>query len=81
MESGDIGSGGADQCLTDTALNVMLRALFAVAHIITPYRFGPYRRNDRGVKRALASNATAMLNTTHGTPTCSPTHDGSGILK
>ena len=34
-----------DQCQTEAALNVTL--LFAVAHIITPHRFGPYRRDDR----------------------------------
>ena len=39
-----------DQCLTDTVLNVTLRALFAVAHIIIPHRSGPYRRDDRVVR-------------------------------
>ena len=45
-----------DQCLTDSSLNVTfkLRALFAVAQIITQHRFGPYWRDDQGVKRALS---------------------------
>ena len=66
-----------DQFLTDTALNVTLRALFAVARIITPHRFGTYGRESRRVKRNLAIYALAMLNTTHDTPTCSPVDDGS----
>ena len=45
-----------DQCqwLTDTALNVTLRALFAVAQIITQHRFGPSKKDDRGVKSTLS---------------------------
>ena len=35
-----------DQCFTDNALNVALRALFAVTHIIAPHRLGPYIRDD-----------------------------------
>ena len=38
-----------DRCLTDTALNVRLRALVAGARIITPHRFGPYIWYDRVV--------------------------------
>ena len=43
-----------DQCLTDIALNVTLRALFAVAHIIAQHQFGPYIRDDR-VRELFAS--------------------------
>ena len=39
-----------DRCLTDTALNVTLRALFAVAHIIILHWFGPYIRDYRVVR-------------------------------
>ena len=42
-----------DQCLKDTALNVMFRALFAVAHIITPHLFGPYTRDECRADRAF----------------------------
>ena len=59
MESGDIRSGacgGADLglVLNGTALNVTLQALFAIAHIITPQRFGPYTRHDRVVRELFS---------------------------
>ena len=44
-----------DQGLTDTALNVTSRALFAVARMITLHRFGPYIRNDRVVRESVFS--------------------------
>ena len=67
-----------DQCQMDAALNVKLRALFDVAHIITQHRFGPYTRDDRVVReRAFASYTMVMLNTRYDNPTCSPVDDGS----
>ena len=46
-----------DQCLSppklmDTALNVTLQALLAVAHVIIPHRSGPYIRDDRVVRES-----------------------------
>ena len=66
-----------DQCSTDAALNVTLRAVFAVAHIVTPRRFGPCMRDERAVREPLASHTMAMLNALHDTPACSPADDGS----
>ena len=66
-----------DPCQTDTALNVTLRALLAVAHSIIPQRFGPCIMDDRVVREPFASYAMAMLDTLHDTPTCPPVDDGS----
>ena len=67
-----------DQCLTDTALNVTLQALFAV-HIITQHLFRPVRMDEFRVYRAFVRDSyiMAMLNTIYDTPTCSPNDDGS----
>ena len=65
-----------DQCLTDTALNVTLRALFAVVTLL--HRTGSDLILEMTCgKRATASYTMAMLNTLHDTPTCSPVDDGS----
>ena len=41
--------------LTDAALNVTLRALLAVAHIITPHRFGAYLGDECRADSVFAS--------------------------
>ena len=67
----------ADRCLTDDALNAVLRASFAVAHIITPHRFGPYIRDEYRADRAFASCIMAMLNAIYDAPTRPPVDDRS----
>ena len=67
-----------DRCSTDTALNVTLRALPAVAYIVTPKLLGPSSlgRDGSRADRALASCIVATPNTIYEPPTCPPVDGG-----
>jgi hypothetical protein len=61
-----------DRSLTDVAMIVTLRALFAVAHIIAPHRFGPLHKGRIPSCESIpASYTMAMLSTIYDTYTCS----------
>ena len=57
-----------DRCLTDVAMIVTLRALFAVAHIIAQHRFGPLHKGRIPSCESIpASYTMAMLSTIYDT--------------
>ena len=79
MESGDIGSGGADlgsvpnrHCSEYDATSIICRCSHSLHRTGSDLK---HKGRPRG-KRAFASHTMAMLNTIYDTPTCDPVDGG-----